>query len=208
MTLVEREYELPTRSSPATIIDAGANIGLSTIHFAQRFPDAKIIAVEPDDQNFELLCRNVRPYRNVMTVKAALGPRSGVVKLRDPGVGPWGYRTVESRGSESAGQARTLAEVPMVTVLDLMQQTNTHHVDILKLDIEGAEADLMAASAAWIDDVDIICAELHDRFMRGCSLAFFQATHDFDFEWYRGENVFVARLRSTVLDTASLEHVL
>jgi hypothetical protein len=51
----KKEYGFSTESSPHIIIDAGANIGLSSIYFANRFPEAKIIAIEPEESNFRLL---------------------------------------------------------------------------------------------------------------------------------------------------------
>lgn len=73
--------------------------------------------------------------------------------------------------------------VGALTISDIMERWGFEHVDILKLDIEGTEASLMAASDPWIDCVDVICAELHDRFVRGCSYAFFRGTRAFDYEW-------------------------
>lgn len=46
----------------AFIIDAGANIGLTSVYLANRFPNARILALEVDQQNFELLAENARPY--------------------------------------------------------------------------------------------------------------------------------------------------
>ncbi|MCA9232802.1 MAG: hypothetical protein KDA57_19285 [Planctomycetales bacterium] len=54
-------YELPFNSPPRTIIDAGANAGHSTVFFAQRFLDARIIAIEPDRENFQMLLKNIAP---------------------------------------------------------------------------------------------------------------------------------------------------
>lgn len=199
MTLYEREYEVEMSRQPSVIVDAGANIGLASIHFAQRFPDAQVVAIEPDEANFKLLCANVAAWPQVIPVRAAIAADSGTVALIDPGVGPWGYRTIEGIATPSDRNPTIIDQVEALTVTDIMGRWGFDHVDILKLDIEGAEAPLMAASDPWIDRVDVICAELHDRFARGCSLAFYQATRSFDFEWYRGENVFVARSRSGIV---------
>ena len=63
-------------SEPRVIIDAGANIGISTIYFANRFPNAKVIAIEPEESNFELLKINCENYPNVKLVRAAVWCRN------------------------------------------------------------------------------------------------------------------------------------
>jgi hypothetical protein len=52
--IYEKEYEMALSRPPSVILDAGANIGLASIYFANRYPNAKIIAVEPEKSNFEL----------------------------------------------------------------------------------------------------------------------------------------------------------
>ena len=45
---IDREYEIPSLADPRTIIDCGANVGYASVHFLTRFPNVKVIAVEPD----------------------------------------------------------------------------------------------------------------------------------------------------------------
>jgi len=59
-------------TEPDVIVDAGANIGLASICFANKYANATIIAVEPEQSNFELLEENVAPYPNIVPVQAAL----------------------------------------------------------------------------------------------------------------------------------------
>jgi hypothetical protein len=61
------------------------------------------------------------------------------------------------------------------------------------MDIEGSEKEIFEVPAPWIDQVNVIAIELHDRFKRGCSLAFYSATLGFRREFHRGESIFVAR---------------
>ena len=79
------EYAWEFAESPRVIVDAGAYTGLSTAFFAMRYPAAKIIAIEPDQANFELLLRNTAAFANVQAVRAALWVESGSVALTDPG---------------------------------------------------------------------------------------------------------------------------
>ncbi len=83
--------------------------------------------------------------------------------------------------------------MPALTILDVMERFGLDHIDLLKLDVEGAEAEILAASAPWIDRVEMIVAELHDNVRPGCTAAFEMATASFPIEESRRENVFASR---------------
>lgn len=189
-----REYEIPGLGDVRTIIDAGANIGLATAFFAERFPAAHIIALEPEQSNFDLLRRNVANRPNVTCLKKALWSESGTVTVVDPGQGHWAFRTCGATAPRKSRE-RVVGTVECVTVADLMRTYAVDRIDLLKIDIEGAEKEVFESSAPWIDRVDVIAIELHDRFKRGCSKAFYDATAEFDREVHKGENVFVLRDR-------------
>jgi FkbM family methyltransferase len=190
----DREYELEGLTGVRTIIDAGANIGLSAIYFAHRYPGARIVALEPEESNFDLLAHNVRPYSSVLPIEAALWSSNGTIDLVDPGAGKWGFQV---REAVEAQHARTAQRTRAMTVSKVMEEAQFNHVDILKIDIEGAEKELFAASKEWIDKVDVLMVELHDRFKAGCSRSFYNATNAFGAEWHRGEHVFLKRTAAT-----------
>jgi FkbM family methyltransferase len=185
--MIDQEYEHDLGAAPKVIIDAGAHIGLASIWFASRYPDALVVAIEPERSNFELLTINTAGYENVRVLQAALWVSDSSVDLHDPGWGTWGFRIGE--GSND-GDARV---VQAVTVEGVMRRFNLDHVDLLKLDVEGAEIEILSDCSTWIDRIDCIVAELHDRFRPGCSRAFFAAVADFPDEQWNGENVFVSR---------------
>jgi FkbM family methyltransferase len=180
--MLDQEYAFEYPASPNLIIDAGAHIGLSAVWFARRFPNATIIAVELEPSNFALLEANVRRLPQVHPVHAALWPISGSVAIADPKDGNWAYRATAGQG------------VSAVSVPDLMERYNIERIGLLKLDIEGSECEILGASSPWIDRVDMIVAELHDRFREGCTAAFDRATADFTHVAERGENVLAARV--------------
>lgn len=91
--ILDKELGYIKCKEPRVIVDAGAYIGISSILFAQEYPAAKVIALEPDDEDYEILLRNVQDYRNIVPVKAALWTDDDVRTLFDPGTGPWGYRS-------------------------------------------------------------------------------------------------------------------
>jgi FkbM family methyltransferase len=185
---VEEEYRVSPGKRPHVILDAGANIGLTSIYFARRFPDATIIAIEPERSNVDLLMRNVAPYGNVRVVEAALWSEECELQLEDPGIGKWGFRV--ERATRAGAPSHS---VRGITVETMLNDFGLERIDVLKLDIEGAEREVLAASAAWIDRVGILVAELHDRYKEGCSRNYHLATRGFDYEWVVGENVFAAR---------------
>lgn len=191
--LIDEEYSFPLEETPHTIIDAGAHIGLSAIWFAIRYPHARIIAIEAERANFELMVRNVEAYPNVTPVHAALWSHSGVLGIEDPfGVGGWGFQTTQSDNKESS----SYGTVQCVTARDVIEKFDLDRVNLFKIDIEGAEYEVFSdpGSSDWLTSVDAIAIELHDRFRPGCSRAFFsRVEEELTIEKTMGENTFVAR---------------
>jgi FkbM family methyltransferase len=183
--LVLEEYGDVSLADARFVIDAGAHIGASAIYFAKRFPTARIVAIEPDDDNFALLVENSRPYENVVPIQAALWSVPGERALSDRGTGNWGYTVAETDNeTRSRGQL-----VECVTIPSLLASFDFDSVDILKMDIEGGEHDVLNSSSDWIDDVRVVTLELHDRIVPGCSRALYLATRDFDRFEFNGEKV-------------------
>ena len=104
----EKEHDWDFEVAPETIMDAGAYTGLSTAYFAVRYPGAKIIAIEPSEDNFSLLIRNVGKLENVHAINAALWSEPGSLVLTDPGRDYWGLTVQESDTSTSADQTGSL----------------------------------------------------------------------------------------------------
>ena len=169
------------------IIDAGANIGTSACWFALEFPNAHIVAFEPDPANFELLVANTAGL-DVETHKVAIGPRDGRVRLVDPGEGEWGYRTAEADDGQ----------VPMIALARVVAEKQAAGFTpfICKIDIEGGEAELFTPPTDWIDLFPLMLVELHDWLIpgQGTSRNFLQcvAARDRDFV-HLGENIFSIR---------------
>ncbi len=188
---LEAQYQFEVKAPPRVIVDAGANVGLAAVYFANRFPSARILAIECEPSNFELLRRNAEPYRNIVPIHAALWDSDGEIEILNPGLGQWGFMTA-TRGATASG----VSCVRSTTLESLRRAHDIDRIDILKIDIEGAELEVFNASAPWIGDVDAIIAELHDRLKPGCESAFEQATHGFEWRWRQGEHVFVTRAES------------
>lgn len=189
---IQQEYDFDTVRTPKVIVDAGANIGLASIYFANKYPDAKIIALEPEQSNFKLLEVNVSVYPNIIPVHAALWNKSEKINLVDPGLGKWGFMT-EVKNTSDGLLGNTCHEVEAMTVDKIMQTFNLEKIDILKMDIEGAEKEVFSDSSLWIEKVDSLIVELHDRMKAGCSRSFYNGSNGFSGEWTQGENVYLSR---------------
>lgn len=138
------------------IVDGGANIGSASIFFGLRYPSAMIVAFEPEPHNYALLTRNVAPYRAV-PVPCALASAPGLVDVVDPGEGNCGFRTSAIRA------ASTTSAVNCVTIEEIFAAHGENCFPfIVKIDIEGAEANLFSTNLSWIERTPLLVVELHD----------------------------------------------
>jgi len=183
--LLDGEYDFLPQISPKVIIDAGANIGLASIFFANKFPDAVIYALEPEVSNYAILEKNVSKYPNIRPFKTALWNQNKQVSLVNPDCGHWGFTTLDSDSTKH----KRVSLVDAVTLDAFMDKINFERIDVLKIDIEGAEKEVFESSYNWIGKVRIIMAELHDGLRPGCSKAFSDATKSFEPEIIKGQTV-------------------
>jgi FkbM family methyltransferase len=184
---VRRDYDFELLRAPQTIVDAGANIGLATLWFARRYPGARILALEPEPANFALLAKNTTQFPNVTAIHGALWKDRGEIQIVDPGYGSWGFQTRAAAGVSSDGRVKALA------VDDIMKDHGLASLDLLKIDIEGAEVEVFETAARWIDRVQVLVVELHDHLRIGCNRSFYNATNSFPMEQRLGENILCAR---------------
>jgi FkbM family methyltransferase len=184
---LEREFESVTGFADAggLIIDAGGYIGTAALRLAAAYPASRVICLEPSAENLEILRRNVGAVQNIAVIAAALAARSGEAMLHDAGNGEWGFSTV----AEGIGERRALGVVPAVTIESLMADEGAERLFLLKLDVEGAEGDILAASGGWMPNTDILVAELHDHLVPGAEAAFAAATAGRDNRRLPGEKV-------------------
>jgi FkbM family methyltransferase len=189
---IRQNYDFEVKKPLKTIVDAGANIGLASLYFSNKFPDSKIIAIEPEKSNFELLKKNIAPYDNITPICGALWHENKRIKLVDPGTDKWGFMTqAQDNVKETFGEV--VHEVQGMTVDTIMREQGIEHIDILKIDIEGAEREVFRDPSSWISKVDALIVELHERMKSGCNRSFYNNTNGFDDEWFQGENVYLTR---------------
>lgn len=157
--IVNNQYGCDLPQDPKVIVDVGANIGLASAYFATRYPDARVLAIEPEAENFRLLRQNLRAYKNVQPIRAALWSNNTRVELKDIGKGSWAFQVEE-------GPTGT---IPAITLSTLLAESAISYVDAMKIDIEGAESEVFKGTPDWIPRVGLLMIELHDRFKPGCS---------------------------------------
>jgi FkbM family methyltransferase len=115
---VDNEYASPFDISPKLIVDAGANIGLGALYFAAHYPSARIVAIEPESGNFSLLQRNCAKYDNIISVKGALWPSSGEIRLTEAIDGqPWSFTVTRN-------DLKTRDTVKAMNVADILTVAN------------------------------------------------------------------------------------
>ncbi|MGH8639692.1 MAG: FkbM family methyltransferase [Burkholderiales bacterium] len=168
------------------VVDAGANIGVSAIYFLANLPEARVVAVEPNADNFALLKRNVQGL-DVEAIHGAMSSRNGRARVLDPGEGHWAYRT-QMAAEDDAGA------VPCMTLDKIFEaHASGFFPFIVKVDIEGAEEDLFSANTGWVGRTPLLIVELHDWLFprRGTSRPFLQCIAGLDRDFvYRGEDVY------------------
>jgi FkbM family methyltransferase len=185
---IDEEYALPFDSSILSILDLGANTGMAALYFHRAFPNAQIVTVEPDPANFEILTRNLNGIPNVKPIRAAVWTHDGEIQLFDPGIGAWGLQVRENATSSTPS-----VSVPAISLPSLLREFPSGHLDLLKIDIEGAEKEILENADSWMPSVTAVVIELHDRYKAGCSRAFYRATNHLQNETHVGENIWVWR---------------
>lgn len=162
--LFYQTYLPPKQIDPAkVIVDLGTNVGYTVAHFAFLYPGARIIGVELDADNFFLAQQNTRWCNDRVTlINAAIWSSDGYVDFEGPGADA--YHVVGSAvatGSTTSESANR--RVQSITMERLIKDFNIARIDYLKMDIEGAEAEIiLTANPTWLDRVDAMKIELHD----------------------------------------------
>ena len=185
--VMARYRRLVAAGRAPVIIDAGANVGAASAWFSYAFPEARIRAVEPDPENAAVLRLNARHRPRIEVIEAAIGSRAGQVALSNPDDQAW---SVQTERSASGGIAVT-------TIPDILARNDeAESLFMVKVDIEGFEADLFQENLDWLDTVEVVIIEPHDWLMPGAGTSrnFQKAMVERDFEMViSGENLIYLR---------------
>ncbi len=173
-----------------TIIDAGANIGVETARFAVHHPEAQIIAIEAQRRNFNILEKNVKNRKSVFAEFAGLWPINTFLDIESTSVDMQAFKVTETNKNSS---------LKSITIPEILHNYNLQSIDILKLDIEGAEYPLFTqGDLHWINKVNVFIIEIGDQDAEGMTQAIFNALSGIQFNSYLcGENLVMIK---TTLD--------
>jgi FkbM family methyltransferase len=153
-TIVRQEYgRFTPRVPPTRMLDCGAYIGDSSSYFLSKYPGLTSVALEPDARNFAMARTNLAPYgARVQLLNKAVASTAGHVQMTGDHDGAT-VSAVDGPGAHT---------VEATTVPDLLAQLRWQQIDLLKMDIEGAEADVLGPAAdAWLGRVGLLIIELH-----------------------------------------------
>jgi FkbM family methyltransferase len=170
---IDEIYKQPFRPDPY-IIDCGANIGLSVIYLKRLSVDAEILAFEPDEKNFELLEKNIKSYGF-----ERISIRKEAIWIENTNLQFAGEGSMSSRIDKAPSRVTT--QVKAVRLKDLL----TRRVDFLKMDIEGAEFEVIKDIADHLHFVNNLFLEYHGEFRQNPELTeLFSILTDKGFSYY------------------------
>jgi FkbM family methyltransferase len=147
-------YRFKANSEFPRIIDCGANIGLASIYWKKAYPAASITAVEADPEVFAIMRRNFQEagIEDIECIHAAIWHEEGEVEFASSGADAGGVIT----GTQlAAGKIIRVKAMPLNELLGGMP------VDLLKIDVEGAECEILIGHHDWLTEVQRVFVEFH-----------------------------------------------
>lgn len=168
----DESYALSGPLQPRTIVDLGSNVGSSVLYFHLRYPEARIVGVEPSPVSFRQLQRNVGSLPGVEILPRAVAGRDGSMPFH---VSPHGLAS-----SLSPLEGDFEVTTVQVNSLDrLLQELSIDGLDVLKIDIEGAEWEVLS-SFRGLDRVQTVIGELHMDMIEQSWEEFFRLLEGFE----------------------------
>lgn len=172
-----RQYAISLTDRPQRILDLGANIGLSALYFADRFPTATIVALEPDQQNFELALQNTKHNSRIKMLQKGIWNKNTNLEIINADAGKDSFMVRET--NKSGGGC-----IEATDIVSIMRDQGWTGIDLLKVDIEGAEKELFQENfEGWLPATKVIIIELHDHMKKGSSRSVFSAISRYNFSF-------------------------
>jgi FkbM family methyltransferase len=162
------------------IIDAGSNIGLTSVYLSKPFPNSNFITVEPDASNFESMDfnLNINGIENVTKIKGGLWSRNTNLKIvndfRDQK--EWSIRVEETIED---------GDLKAFSIQHLMKENKFETIDLLKIDIEGSEKEVFTGlhtDVSFLSQTKCVAIEIHDEF--DCRSAINQILKNYNFKCF------------------------
>lgn len=162
------------KQSAPTVVDLGANIGLASALFSAYHRDARIVAVEPLVDNITVLLANAQDpsHRPWEIERAAISTSDGSADFHASGWYASGTTLPHiakiRQGNpqrEEFHRVRPSETVRTMTMESLISKHSLERIDLLKMDIEGAEEDVLAGSPAWLAHVMCVAIDIHEAYI-------------------------------------------
>ena len=140
-------------SSPS-IVDLGANIGGFSLFIFENFPNAVVVSVEAAPDTYEILQRNqeINSERNWKVMQAAVWTNNGYVNLD---------RRIASTGHRIAIDGSDGESIPAKRLDDILTEAEIVDIDLMKMDIEGAESAVVPVNEAIFERTKVLVIEIH-----------------------------------------------
>lgn len=193
--LVMKDLEIFDLSSGGLMIDAGANIGMASLYLLNRYPALRVVAVEPDPGNFEVCRMNLEPFSDrVVFVKGAVWSSCGQLVFVSEQT-EWNSHvrgtTNVVAGDPGPKEAAKETSVESFDMPALISLGGGGPVDLLKMDIEGSEAEVFRGNTErWLPSVRNIVIELHGP---DCEKSFKGALEGYQYDGFPFRSVIVCR---------------
>jgi hypothetical protein len=163
---------------PKTIIDAGANVGLASLFFHLKYPEASIVALEIEKENSKSIINNTRDISNFELIQKGLFNKKSFFKIEDPYNASNSFQIREVTSNEDY-------DIESITLDEIINQKNWESIDLLKIDIEGAEKQLFESNyEKWLPKTKVIMIETHDRMIPKCSYTVMKTINEYNFILY------------------------
>lgn len=157
-------YYFKSKSDNPVIIDIGANIGDSIIYFKWLYPDCKIYAFEPLSRAYELLEKNIKEnnFKDVFTHNVGLGSKEEKIKIFSDSKGTSGSSTINKKTSQlNLTNNAQYEEIVIKRISSYKEIAKLKEIDLIKLDIEGAEGFLFDDLKFLLPKTKKIILEFH-----------------------------------------------
>ncbi|MEX1203413.1 MAG: FkbM family methyltransferase [Ferruginibacter sp.] len=174
---IEKQYDYPISFEPETILDLGANTGLSALYFAERFSKAKIVGLEVDEENFKTALQNTKDCSRIKIMQKGIWNKDTFLEIIDSTANKDSFMVKESHVNSSTS-------IEATTIETILKQEGWATIDILKIDIEGSEKELFSSNyEQWLPFTKVIFVEVHDGMKKGSSKAVFSAISKYNFNF-------------------------
>lgn len=174
---------LPYFKNPNIIIDAGANVGFFSRLCVGINNQVKLIAIEPESDNFRILKENLTET-NAICLNNGVWNREAKLKVYRRETGEWGFIVKETEDENY--------DIDAISIPKLIKKYALDEIDILKIDIEGSEYEVFDENAEiWIKRVKLLLIELHDRIKPWCAYRVFCTMKNCGFSYQIYGDVYV-----------------